>query len=183
MVGEVQVSVRVESDSGDRADARFGCGLPIAGVAWKSDACDGDDDAGCGVDLADACCAAIADVEVVIGIVCDGRNGDEVRVECRASVAFVPLEGRARDVVDDSVLVDASDVSMSSVCDDDIAARVHGDVAWVAEVCLGGWASVAAIGTRAVACDCADDSGFGVDGADALAPRVRDVDMAVWGQR
>lgn len=113
MVGEVQVSVWVESDGGDGADACFGCGLSVAGVAWESDACDGADDARCGVDLADACCAAIADVEVVVGVVCDGRNGDEVRIECWATVAFVPLEGSACDVVDDSVLVDTADVSMS----------------------------------------------------------------------
>ena len=54
--------------------------------------------------------APVRDVHVVVGADLDGLRVDEVGVDGGATVALVPREGRAAEVVDDAALVDAPHV-------------------------------------------------------------------------
>ena len=104
---------------------------------------------------------------------------DEVGVEGRAAVALVPLEGRARNVVDDAVGVDTAHVAVPRVRDNERAFSVNRNVVRIAEIGLGCGAAVPAVGARSVPRDGADDARRRIDGAYSLAPNVRDVDMPV----
>ena len=96
-----------------------------AAVTGLAGAGDRGDDAAAGVYLADAGGAGVADENIVARSVLHRPGIDQVGAQGRSPVAFVPLECRTRQVVDDTRFIDAANVTMSSVGDDYAASGVH----------------------------------------------------------
>ena len=121
----------------------------------------------------------VAHVDVVVRAVGDGLDVIQACAHGGSPVAQVGLEGRARDGAHDAVLVDPAQPPVPRVGEDDAAPRVHRHVVGAAEARLEGGTVVAAVGARSVTRHGADRPRQGVDGADALVPRVGEVDVAV----
>ena len=97
----------------------------------------------------------------------------------RSAVPLVPLEAGSCDGVHDPVLVDAAEVAVAGVGDDDPSPRIDGDIVRIAQTGLGRRAPVAPVRPRAVAGHRADEAAGGIDSPDSLVEEIGEVDVAV----
>ena len=180
-VGKVDRAVFSNADGGGAADPGGGGRAPITVEAGKADAGDRGYDATDRVDAADAA-DAVSKEQVTGRVVGDGRDVHQARSDRGAAVTLVPGEVGAGDAVDGAVRLDAADVAVTMVGDDDPALRIYRHVVGIAQIGAGGGAIVAAVGAGAVAGDGVDQA-VGVDLADALVSAIGEVDLAIGSHR
>ncbi len=118
-VREVQVSLRVKADRRRATNSGLRRRASIARIAVEADAGYRVNDASLSINSTNACCACVANVDVVVGVVRYGNWIDEIRAYRRAPVALVPLKCGACNIIDYPYLVDAPDVPVSTIGDND----------------------------------------------------------------
>ena len=72
-VGEVEVAGGVDGEAVRKGESGGGGGAVVSGEGWSAGTGDGGDDAGGGVDAADAVVVGVGEVEVVCGV--EGEAG------------------------------------------------------------------------------------------------------------
>ena len=126
-VGDVEIPGGVEGERGGIPELSGSGRTVVTGVSGAADAGDGGDDAGGGVDLADAVVVGVGDVEVSGRI--DGERGGRIqgRGGGEASVAAVALDPVAGDGGDDAAGAYFPDNVVPGLSEVEIAIGVEGD--------------------------------------------------------
>ena len=176
-IGDVQVAGGIHGDAFGivQLDGR---GRALTAVACRSVSRHGGDDRSVGKNLADALVIRIGDVQVESRIHGDASGRVQLGAGGQSVVAAESFRPVSRHRGDRSI-ENHADALVRGVGDVQVAGGIHGDALGILQLGAGGRAVVAAVARRPVSRHGGDES-IG-DLADAVVPRVGDVDDAAGG--
>ena len=183
-VRNVEVAGAVQRNPCGEVEPRRGGRAAVAAEAGHPRPGDGRDVSGSGIDPADAVVEQVRNVEVAAAVQSKPRGAVERRRGGRAAIAAEaegPRAGDGRDVPGRGI--DLADAVLEVVRDVEVAGAVQRKPAGVSKPRRGGRAAIAAEASRPRSGDGRNVAGRGIDLADTVVVRVRNVEVAGAVQR